>query len=60
MDEIDVFVSPGTIRGYHIYSTIWEAESDLYSWTLTDRDVEASLVFHSKRREYNLRGDRIS
>ena len=26
MDE-DVFVSPGAICGYHIYSTIWEAES---------------------------------
>ena len=27
MDEISVFISPGVIRRYHIYSTIWEAES---------------------------------
>ena len=25
MDE-DVFISPGAICGYHVYSTLWEAE----------------------------------
>ena len=37
MDEIDVFVSPGAIRGYHVYSTIWEAESGEILTTIQER-----------------------
>ena len=37
MHEIDVFVSPGAIRGYHVYSTIWEAESGEILTTIQER-----------------------
>ena len=37
MDEIDVFISPGAIRGYHVYSTIWEAESGEILTTIQER-----------------------
>ena len=82
MDE-DVFVRPGAIRGYHIYSTIWEAEPGEILTTTQQRGnvhdrfavavkkerltvrhlpIEISkilLVFHSMRRHYHLRSDRI-
>ena len=37
MDEIDIFISPGAIRGYHIYFTIWEAESGEILTTIQER-----------------------
>ena len=35
--EFEVFVHPASIRGYHVYCSIWEAEADELLSTLQDR-----------------------
>ena len=35
--DFEVFVHPASIRGYHVYCSIWEAEADELLSTLQDR-----------------------